>query len=206
MVVGVDFDNTMICYDQLFRRLALEHGLIPPTVPATKSHVRGYLRRQGREDAWIELQGYAYGVHIQEAPPFPGVQAFFARCKREGVTIHIISHKTRHPFQGPVSNLHDAAHRWLADRGFYDPVEGGLSPDHVSFELTKQGKLDRIASTGCEYFIDDLPEFLAEPRFPTDVKPILFDPNDRYGSDRRFLRVTSWTDIEGIIFGMTVAR
>ena len=200
MVIGVDFDNTIICYDQLFHQVAVQQGLIPPEVPVTKSAVRDYLRQQGKEDAWIELQGCAYGARVQEASPFPGVREFFARCKREGVAVHLISHKTRYPFQGPVYDLHDAAHRWLTSRGFYDPHEGGLVPNHVCFELTKQDKLDRISSVGCEYFIDDLPEFLAEPRFPPHVQRILFDPNDQYGSERRFLRVTSWGEVEGVLF------
>lgn len=206
MVVGVDFDNTMICYDRLFHQIAVQQGLIPSSVLATKRDVRDYLRQQEREEAWIELQGYAYGARIQEATPFPGVREFFARCHRQGVRVLIISHKTRRPFQGPDYDLHEAAHRWLADRGFYDPAKGGLSRDRVWFELTKQEKLDRIASAGCEYFIDDLPEFLAEPGFPLQVKPVLFDPNDQHGGEPRFLRLTSWMDIEGLVFGMTVVR
>lgn len=200
MVIGVDFDNTIICYDQLFHEVALRQGLIPPSVPVTKSQVRDYLRQHGKEDAWIELQGYAYGACLHEAPPFPGAREFFARCKREGAAVHIISHKTRYPFQGPVYDLHDGAHRWLTNRGFYAPGEGELSPTHVYFESTKQNKLDRISSMGCEYFIDDLPEFLAEPDFPAHVERILFDPNGRYSSDQRFPRITSWGEAERFLF------
>lgn len=205
MVIGVDFDNTIICYDQLFHRIALQQGLIPSEVPATKSHVRDYLRQQGNEDAWITLQGYAYGARVLEATPFPGVREFFARCKQQGIEVRIISHKTRYPFQGPRYDLHQAAQQWLAACGCYDPLAGGISPDQVFFELTKQGKLERIAEAGCEYFVDDLPEFLAEPRFPTQVKRMLFDPGGQYGAEQRFLRAASWSEIEGIIFSAAVA-
>ena len=34
MLVGVDFDNTIICYDALFHRVAEEQGLLPAGVPS----------------------------------------------------------------------------------------------------------------------------------------------------------------------------
>ena len=54
MRIGVDFDNTIVCYDRLFHRLARERGLIPETVPQTKGAVRDYLRSIDREDDWTK--------------------------------------------------------------------------------------------------------------------------------------------------------
>jgi 5'(3')-deoxyribonucleotidase len=62
--------------------------------------------------------------------------------------------------------------------------------------VTKQAKLQRIANQGCTHFIDDLPEFLGETNFPTNVKRILFDPNSNYPTEPRFVRVSSWTEVE----------
>jgi len=199
MLVGVDFDNTIVCYDDLFHRVAIEQGLIPPEVPATKGHVRDYLRQCDREDAWTELQGYVYGARLCEARAFPGALEFFARCKQQGITVCIISHKTRHPFQGPVYDLHQAAYEWLENQGFYDPSGIGLLRHQVFLELTKQEKLDRIARLRCSYFIDDLPEFLAEPGFPARVERILFDPNADHLTGNGFLRAASWAEIEKLI-------
>jgi len=42
--IGIDFDNTIVSYDTLFHRVALERGLIPISVPANKISVREYLR------------------------------------------------------------------------------------------------------------------------------------------------------------------
>ena len=199
MLVGVDFDNTIVCYDQLFHRVAVEQGLIPPQVPTTKGSVRDYLRQCGREAAWTELQGYVYGARMQESPAFPGAREFFARCAGQGVPVCIISHRTRHPFQGPRYDLHQAAREWLEGQGFYDPSGRGLQPDQVYFELTKQEKLERIAQVGCTHFVDDLPEFLAEPEFPTGVERILFDPHGYRPAGDRFRRVSSWREVEEII-------
>ncbi len=48
MHIGVDFDNTMVCYDAIFHRVCLEKGLIPSEIPINKSEVRNYLRRGGK--------------------------------------------------------------------------------------------------------------------------------------------------------------
>jgi hypothetical protein len=201
MLVGVDFDNTIVCYDQLFHRVALEQGLIPAKVPENKGQVRDYLRHCGREGDWTELQGYVYGARMQEASPFPGALEFFARCVERGVGVCIISHKTRYPYQGPKYDLHQAAQEWLESLGFFNPSRIGLSPAHVYFELTKAEKLNRIAKAECSHFIDDLPEFLSEPGFPDDVQQILFDPNGNHVPEKRFHHTTSWREIEEIIIG-----
>src|SRR5690242_9557799 len=100
MHLGVDFDNTIVCYDELFHRVAREKDLIPAGVPVNKSDVRNYLRRVNNEDAWTELQGHVYGARMAEAMPYPGVIEFFQACRVAGVGVSIISHKTRHPFRG----------------------------------------------------------------------------------------------------------
>lgn len=199
MLIGVDFDNTIVCYDEVFYQAAVEKGLIPEDVSINKGSVRDYLRAWGKEEAWTELQGVVYGVYIQYAPPFPGVTEFFKRCREHDIRIYIISHKTRYPFLGKTYDLHDAAHRWLQQNGFYDSEITGLNREQVYFELTKKEKIDRIAAVGCNYFIDDLPEFLKEPEFPEGVARILFDPNNHYPVNNNFLRTTSWKEIEKII-------
>ena len=166
MVIGVDFDNTIVCYDRLFHRLAVEQSLIPAALPADKESVRNYLREQGREDDWTELQGLVYGVRIREAEPFPGVREFFSECRRRGIPVYVISHKTRLPVRGPQVDLHEAARGWLECRGFHEAADIGLPADRVFFAETKPGKLQQIGELGCSHYIDDLPEFLLEPGFP----------------------------------------
>lgn len=194
MRLGVDFDNTIVCYDQLFHRVALEKGFIHKELTATKASVRNFLRETDRERAWIELQGYVYGDRMDEAEPFPGVLDFFSRCRQLDVVTCIISHKTRFPFEGPSYDLHEAARRWLRKHGLdgqdFNP------PDFIYFELTKEAKLDRIARLGCTHFIDDLPEFLSVADFPQGIIRILFDPGVSYFSECRFMRAESWREIQ----------
>jgi hypothetical protein len=192
MRLGIDFDNTIVCYDALFHRVAGEGGWIPADLPANKSDVRNHLRQAGREDVWTRLQGEVYGARMTEAMPYPGVIEFLVQCRRAQVRVFIISHKTRRPFLGDPHDLHQAALDWLEQHGAFDPDRLGLGRDQVFFELTKAAKLERIGRCGCTHFIDDLPEFLAEPDFPPDVQRILFDPNGQYPAETRFVRLPNW--------------
>jgi hypothetical protein len=175
MVIGVDFDNTIVSYDLLFRRLALEEGLISNDFPANKTLIRDHLRSTGREHRWTELQGAAYGFRMLEARPFPGVKTTIARLIQSGVEVRIISHKTRLPIVGAPFDLHSAARDWLEKEGFWTSLVG-LQKEQVFFEPTKECKIARIVSEGCSAFIDDLPEILVSPLFPESVRRYLFDP------------------------------
>lgn len=199
MILGVDFDNTIVSYDALFHRLAVEQGLVPAELPASKEQVRNHLRRVGREDDWTELQGYVYGARMAEALAFPGMHDFLRRCLTAGATVYVISHKTRTPFRGPAYDLHAAARGWLQQQGFFAADGLGLPPEHVFFETTLAGKLGRIAERGCTHFIDDLPELLAEPAFPTETQPVLFDPHRQHVADRRFWRTDDWDSLDELL-------
>lgn len=194
MIIGVDFDNTMVCYDQLFHHIACEQGLIEASTPANKTAVRDTLRAAGREQDWINLQGLVYGRRILQAPAFPGVMAFFTQARAMGHELYVISHKTRFPVSGDDVNLHDAATQWLEKQGFFDPSQAGLQRENVYFELTKQAKLQRIAMCRCDHFIDDLPEFLAEETFPKHVTKWLIHCEASAGDDDSPRPLISWDD------------
>lgn len=197
MFIGLDFDNTIACYEGVFHRIAVEEALIPADTPTSKQAVRDYLRGIDREDDWTRLQGEVYGNRMDAVSAFPGVPEFFAACRVAGIALAIISHKTRHPFMGPTYDLHDSAWRWLRSQPWFDSV--GMQ-DHVYFELTKDAKLARIGSLRVTHFVDDLPEFLSESGFPAGVEPILFDP-DRTGAAWSGSMVTSWIDLRQRLIG-----
>lgn len=176
-MIGIDFDNTIVCYDDVFYQIAVSEGVIPVTTGRSKGAVRDWLRAAGREDDWTALQGLVYGARIHLAPAFPGFLDFLRLCRAADVPVAVVSHKTRHPFAGPPYDLHTAARGWLERLGVFDDPGIGLDPERVFFEPTKAGKLARIAALSCTLFIDDLPEFLNEPGFPSGVRRIHFDPH-----------------------------
>lgn len=200
MRIGIDFDNTLIEYDQIIHDVVVEQNLVPQAFPVNKSRIRDELRRQGKEDIWTEMQGYLYGVRIAEASPFAGVQSFLACCREKHIPICIISHKTRYPYKGTSYDLHKAATVWLESQGFFQASgQGGLSSSDVYYEPTKEDKVRRIANLKCTHFIDDLPEFLRLPGFPPHVQRILFDPTGIHSDEPEMLRVQSWSKLQSML-------
>jgi hypothetical protein len=206
MRVGIDFDNTIVSYDRLFHRLAVERALVDPSFPANKQAIRDALRNARCEEEWTRVQGIAYGARIVEAEPFPGVKRFLRQCRDAAVEVAIVSHKTVTPYLGEPYDLHLAAHEFLEQHGFYRADEAGLTPEHVHFEPTLGAKLARIAALGCSAFVDDLPELLAEPRFPAGVERIHFDPSGARRDDPRFTRVASWAQCSRLILARRMVR
>ncbi len=197
MRLGFDFDNTLISYDQLFHRAALDKHLIPEATPPQKNAVRDYLREQGIEDEWTRMQGEVYGGRILEADPYPGMQATLLALKGKQIPMCIVSHKTRTPYLGEPWDLHAAARSWLRKQGFFDAQGLGWLDEQVFFELTKEAKVARILALGCTHYVDDLPEILA--MLPGSVEKILFDPVQAHRMDSSWARLSAWKDLPALL-------
>jgi hypothetical protein len=181
VIIGVDFDNTLVSYDHLLYTVALERGLITPEVERNKKAIRDRVRRTAEGDvAWQKLQTVAYGVRIGEAQLIEGVAAFFEQCRRTQTPVYIISHKTEFAgYAETPTNLRAAAMGWMETHGFFDAADLGLDRANVFFGATRAEKIERVRTAGCTHFIDDLEETFLEPAFPAHVQKILFAPDDR---------------------------
>lgn len=194
--IGIDLDNTIVCYDRVFHQLAVQRGWIPVDTPATKLAVRSYLRDHGREEAWTELQGEAYGPGMEGASAFADCIDLLQTWLSEGIDLVIVSHRTRVPHLGPPHDLHSAARRWLERSGLVGAAGDAFRPERVHLETTRAAKCTRIAELGCSHFIDDLPELFAESGFPRDTTGILFDPDAAHPHAMAEVRVRSWIEID----------
>lgn len=194
MIVGIDFDNTIVSYEGVFYKVACDLDLIPDSCGSTKNQVRDYLRKIGREEQWTELQGIVYGARMQEAKPFPGVKDFFSRMLEKKIPLFIISHKTEFAKKGVRHNLHQSALNWLENNGFFSKADIGIDPAHVFFNPTRMQKIETIIACGCTHFIDDLPEMFDENAFPLEVEKILFD-KDNHFPDSGITRFDNWANI-----------
>ena len=135
MLIGVDFDNTIVCYDHVFQSIAHERGLIPAHQTLSKRELHDHLHGLGQADIWTQLQGEVYGPLMRHATPFPGVLDFFRRCRALGIPVRIISHRTRYPYLGARHDLHLAARDWIVAHGV------GLAPTDVFFDESRAEKL-----------------------------------------------------------------
>ncbi len=200
MKIGVDLDNTLVCYDNLFHRIAAEQSWIPASTPATKTEVKAAVLRNYDNATWTELQGLVYGERLCEAEPYPEALEFFKKCKNQGYITCIISHKTQYPAIGPQWNLRQAALDWLSCRGWLDEKLTGLHHGDIEFTDTREAKVAAIKRRNCAIFIDDLPEIFQETGFPEQTQRYLFDPNDSFSHWSDGVRVNSWLKFQKLIF------
>ncbi len=201
MRIGLDLDNTLVAYDQAFLAVGKGTGLLPPDFAGSKAAVKARLlaeRPDGR--TWETLQGQVYGRRIDEAVLYPGVVEFLARCRSEAVQLAIVSHKTLLAHHDPHStNLHEAALAWLERQGFFGEAGFGLAPENVFFERTREDKVRRIRTLGCDVFVDDLPEVLAHGELPRQCRKILFSTAPGSAPDG-CERYASWLEITHALF------
>ena len=191
--IGIDFDNTIVGYDDVMCRLASERGLIGGS-ERTKRAVRDRIRqRPGGEIEWQKVQALAYGPRMAEAVLLEGADEFIRRCRRAGMAVFIVSHKT--PFADydeTGTDLRAAAMAWMTAQRFFEADGLNLSCGDVYFESTRAGKIARIEQIGCSHFIDDLVEVFLEPSFPRGVEKLLLAPDAATVPDAGAAVMSSW--------------
>ena len=198
--IGLDFDNTIITYDDVFLSTAQEWGLVGSDFIGRKQAVRDAIRLlPDGELLWQRLQGQVYGKGLAKAKMFEGVDSFLHRCRVNNVPVMIVSHKTEFGHYDPDRvNLREAARNWMTVRGFFSDSGYAIARGNVYFEGTRQAKLSRIEQLGCTHFIDDLEEVLSDPAFPPGLERILFT-EDIHASGP-YIVCPTWQHIEKQVF------
>jgi hypothetical protein len=199
MRIGIDFDNTLIGYDDVFLAAARRRDLLSSGFAGSKQAVRDAIRLlPDGELAWQQLQGHVYGQGIGGAVMFEGVDGFLRRCRAAGHGVFVVSHKTEYGHHDPHRvNLREAALGWMEARGFFAPDRYAIPRENIFFEPTRAQKLERIAALRCAYFIDDLEEVLTDPDFPPGVNRVLFGAS---GSSPNLAICSSWRRIAETVF------
>jgi hypothetical protein len=194
-ICGVDFDNTIVHYDDLLARIVQERSLLPITPGDTKRSIRDRIRQlPNGEIEWQKCQALMYGPRISEASLNDGVLRFFQLCRTHNVKVYVISHKTEHSRYDPAkTNLRQAAKDWMESRGCFGPA--GLDPRDVFFANTREEKINRVIELGCTHFIDDLEETFLEKSFPPSTARILYEPGRTSPAPEGIRLMKSWREI-----------
>jgi len=203
LVIGIDFDNTLVVYDELFQKLAEQRGVLAPPVPRGKKEIRDAIRQLPEgEIHWQRLQAAAYGPRIGEARLAEGVMEFLDRCRQESARVYVVSHKTlRAGYDETDTDLRQAAMNWMEANGLFRDDGSGLRPERVYFGSTRQEKIEYLRCLGCTHFIDDLEETFCEPSFPASVDKILYAPHTPDHTLPGVRVARSWKQINGYCFG-----
>ncbi len=196
--LGLDFDNTIACYETVIEILAEELLDLPPEVPRTKLGVRDHLRKSEREPEWSVFQGELYGPGMRYAQPFKGAVEAMLQLVDAGHQLVIVSHRSRRPYAGKPHDLHAAARGWVSEKlqavGLFTEDDNS-----VIFLESRKEKLQRISELGCYAFLDDLPEVLDAPEFPNSTKGVLFDPSGSYLEPKGQSRISAWSELNAFL-------
>jgi len=197
LLIGLDFDNTIVCYDRPIERLADKLLQLPSGLPRTKLAIRDYLREGNREQEWTAFQGELYGPGMSYAQPFEHSVETMRALKTAGHSLCIVSHRSLRPYAGPAYDLHAAARAWI-DKNLASDL---IVNSQAFFYETRDEKITAIGALECEIFLDDLPIVLGNEVFPNSCQPILFDP-ENFHAKVNCVRITNWNQLPVMFSGL----
>ena len=100
-ILGLDLDNTIVSYENVFRQAARDRGIAVPAGVSAKNALRDHYHSIGNPDEFTRLQGFSYGLGMKTAEPYPAFPEALEGLLAAGWQVWIISHRTRHPILGP---------------------------------------------------------------------------------------------------------
>ena len=196
MIIGLDFDNTIVCHDRSIKEIAKKYFDLPRTLILTKENVRDHLRSTNREGDWTIMQGIIYGPGMIHAVPENGVISCLKHCNEMGHSLKIISHRSKFPYAGDKHDLHMYGREWI--RNYLQKAGLFKGKNEIFFCETKKEKLRKIEELKCDIFVDDLPEILKSPDFPKTTKKVLYDSQCSNNSEGSTI-INSWAEFEWIL-------
>ncbi|MBL4827714.1 MAG: hypothetical protein JKY66_08395 [Spongiibacteraceae bacterium] len=206
MRLGLDFDNTLACYDHVFCALAQQQGVDGAVCTKGKKAIRDAIKSSGPEGEtqWMALQGQVYGRYMPAAELFEGVAAFLTSCREREIDVFIVSHKTQYGhFDCQGFDLRQAAMAWMRKKGFFNSEGFALKESQVYFLPTREQKIQMIEDLACDVFIDDLEEVLGHPAFPPWIKKIQYTPHGQGETKLAWESYTAWSDISTVLLGQS---
>lgn len=175
-IIGLDFDNTIVEYEQLFSELGREMGYIDNESIITKEQVKKHIHKHYSKEIFTELQGIIYGKEMMKSKPANNVVSSLKELKARGYELKIISHKTMYPILGERINLHESARKWLSMHNICSGNQDIIEEGNIFFEETIEKKVERIKNEQCMIFIDDLVKVLK--LVPHHIKRIHYMPEE----------------------------
>jgi hypothetical protein len=207
MNLGIDLDNTLVDYEAAFLAAAESLRVVLSPSIRSKSQIREFLRSQpDGELTWQRLQGLAYGRCVQaHAKLYPGVKRFLWRCRLQGHSVTVVSHKTEYG-HGDVEKvpLRQAASGFLAAQGLLGAQNELIQK--IVFKDTQKEKIDYIAKQSFDWFIDDLAELVCELGEVSGLRVIRFDPASNqphpgFADKESVISLSDWQQIDALING-----
>ena len=155
MIFGIDFDNTIVNYDSVFKKIAKKEKTLKNKKFNTKDSIKNFLIKENKVNEWKKLQGQVYSEHIYAAIPNIEILKLLKYLDSNNIKFYIVSHKTLYPYVGKKINLHRLSKKWLKEN-IFNKKNNFKKKDHAYFEKTKKEKIKRIKKMKITHFVDDL--------------------------------------------------
>mgnify|MGYP001278637665 CR=1 FL=1 len=169
--VGIDFDNTIINYSDIYQDIAKSLGANPSNI-INKNDFKLFLHQKYKSNSyWTQQQGITYGKKIGLGTAHAGFSQFVSFSKEQNFKIFIVSHKTKYPAYGENIHLREQAIDWLKSN------ESRIQRSDIFFANSLDEKVDIIKQLNCNIFVDDLLQVLTHHKFPQTTQPVLFQVN-----------------------------
>jgi len=174
--IGVDFDHTIVDYQNIFTERAASLGYIDSSKKMTKDDVKKIIKElEDGESKWGMLQSEVYSNGIRNAVIMKGFLEFVKACQKCRISLSIISHKTKsNPFDPLSRDLQKPALNWMVEHQFFEKKIFAFSRKQIIFTETIEDKIEKIKNLNCSHFIDDLLKVLLHPLFPKSIRKILY--------------------------------
>tara|TARA_R110002050_G_scaffold31905_1_gene81547 strand:- start:7853 stop:8446 length:594 start_codon:yes stop_codon:yes gene_type:complete len=197
MIIGIDFDNTLVCYRNSFHAAAKKHNIICSDDYKEKLDIKKYLQKQDKTNyLWERLQGLVYGKEILNADFYEGALEFIKESITKGHILYIVSHKTKYAHHDTdKTNLQNKALEFLYENSFFEKT--GFKKENVFFCDTSEKKIKKIKILRCNIFIDDLSEILLHDEMPKSCQKILFG----LSSNKELVSYETWKEIKDTVYG-----
>jgi hypothetical protein len=174
MIVGIDLDNTIIDYSNIFYKIGKQKK-IKIKRSTSKNNLKTFIQSASKKE-WTRIQGEVYGKKIMGANLFKNFTNFLKFAFENNIQLVIISHKTKKPIIGKKNDLHKAAQNFLIKKIGKNVFKLNKN---LFFEEKLEDKIKKIKEYDCDYFIDDLEKVLLDKKFPTTTEKILFNSTNK---------------------------
>lgn len=189
MRIGIDFDNTLCIYDEVFHNLFKSTTLIDQNTNFWKKEdYANALRNNGREDIWTTMQGYVYGFLVQNAKIASGFSELVSSLTPDDELL-IISHKTEHSASREKFKLREAASDWITAKILPLTQSNNVKVEAI-FLNDEKSKIDKIKEEKPDIFVDDLLRVCVEIE-DTIERVYWYGGNDH----RNIIGVQNWQDV-----------
>ena len=172
MIFGIDFDNTIVNYDKIFKNILKKKIKYKKKNLNDKDSIKKYLIKKNMISKWKSIQSDVYSNYIEYATPNKEIIKLLKYLDKKKINFYIISHKTLYPYVGKKKNLHKISKNWIKINVF-NKKNNFKKKYKYYFENTEFKKIKRIKNLRITHFVDDLKKILN--KLPNYIVPIHFD-------------------------------